>query len=103
MKDWPNAALVVIFLAVLLVISGCQRVPQQVEVVDSRQSEDTSGPRGGTLHDLGDGVWVWTDPDTGCEYLVLYTHGITPRMEDKGGNTGYPNPQMGCKHDNDRE
>lgn len=90
MKEWPNAAIVVVFVAVLIVITGCARQPVQ--------AEDTSSPRGGIEEHSGAGVRVYQDPDTGCEYLITSRGGITPRMEDKAGRSGISNPQKGCSY-----
>lgn len=80
-KHWPEYAVVLVFFAVLVLLTGCARQPQQIEAVET----DTSGPRGGITEDLSGRVWVYTDPETGCEYLTRTGGGITPRMEDKGG------------------
>lgn len=92
MTKWPNAAIIAIFLASMIAVTGCARQPQQVQVVD-----DTSEPRGGITEYLEGAVWVYQDPDIGCEYLVTSKGGITPRMKDTGGRNSFPNPQMGCQ------
>lgn len=94
MTRWPNAAIIAIFLAVMVAVTGCAQRPPPVR--------DTSTPPGGITEHLEGGVWVYQDPDTGCEYLVTRS-GITPRMEDKGGASGLPNPQKGCAYDINRE
>lgn len=96
-KHWPEYALVLVFFAVLVLLTGCARQPQQIEVVET----DTSGPRKGIEGTIDWGVWAYIDPDTGCEYLYTVKGGITPRMEDKGGG-GLLNPQKGCSYDIDR-
>lgn len=89
MTKWPNAAIIAIFLATMIAVTGCAQRPAPVR--------DTSEPRGGITEYLEGAVWVYQDPDTGCEYLVTSKGGITPRMKDTGGRNSFPNPQMGCQ------
>lgn len=30
-------------------------------------------------------IRIFSDPETGCEYLVLENRGIVPRIDDRGG------------------
>lgn len=109
MTRWPNCAIIAIFLAAAVAVSGCARRsdPPVPPPGAADTPGDTSPPaRGPTLTPEGEGdggIWVWRDPDTGCEYVVLYSNSITPRMEDKGGKSGLPNPQKGCKYNDDKE
>jgi len=64
----------IVGLVLMLSLVGCQ---QKVE------AQPQQGVRGAVG---SPGLHVIIDPNTGCEYLALYAHGITPRMTKEGGN-----------------
>lgn len=43
-------------------------------------------------------VSFWKDPETGCEYLLYGTSGITPRVV-RSSSTIYSANVMGCRND----
>lgn len=57
-------------LLAFLLLLGCQRPPPPEKVL--AEGGETAS------------VVVFSDPLTGCQYLTLYNHGITPRLS-RGG------------------
>lgn len=76
------------YVASLLVFAGmlcgCQRVEPDKKAV----------PFATIPSQVDYGLSVYTDGATGCQYLGLYSHGLTPRMASNGEGGTY---QMGCK------
>ncbi len=81
--------------AVIWLLAGCSKAPAN-EAAGYREQErgspvaESVQPRG-TNH----GISVWVDPNSGCEYLVLYDKAVTPRTEHNGAYNG-ASKQMGC-------
>lgn len=66
---WLVAALIV---TVLLSVAGCEGSPAQPAKADQKPVPSFYS------------VSLYTDPDTGCEYLAQYRGGITPRLDRNG-------------------
>lgn len=98
MTEWPNVAIIAVFIATMVVIAGCDSRPQQEEIDD-----DTPTSQEVVADSRGFPIRVYQDPETGCEYLLTKEGGITPRMVDKGGADAFSNPQKGCTYDINRE
>lgn len=46
------------------------------------------------------GIWLWRDPQNGCEYIVAVRYdalSITPRMERSTALAAGPDRQRGCR------
>lgn len=78
-------------LFTILMLFGCRRADAPAT------REDTSGYTSDALGEVyveTSSIRAIADPETGCQYIVLYSDGITPRMKyDEFGRL----VQMGCK------
>lgn len=89
--------IVVPCMVALMTLGACEQKPSQLEL-----GMDSDGPvvltAGPAQKNLSSdyGVDVFTDPDTGCEYLTKSTGGITARME--GNKTLIAEYHRGCRH-----
>lgn len=99
MKDFIRyyAACLLVFAGMLC---GCQRVDPAPATNTIETTVVSAGEKQPSL-DYADpqsfGLAYTVDPQTGCEYL-LYSRGITPRMESApGGNSYSYTKQKGCK------
>lgn len=63
-------------LLTALTTAACVQYPAAQEPEDAPPRDDNPVRLAET-----DGMWVFKDPETGCEYLVLYQDGIVPRYE----------------------
>ena len=72
-----------------LVVAGCAVEKKDAEQPKQRVSVIQPG-------EIADNVvQVWKDPETGCEYLLYFSRGITPRYKF---GSGYTAPYVkGCK------
>ena len=76
-----------LLIGALVALSACQQTPaQQVKKVPVTAGENNIAARG---------VTVWKDPETGCEYLLYFSSGITARYA-RGGSSYEQQHVKGC-------
>ena len=79
---------VIIVMLSALAITACTRVEDQ--------KQKPSVPVESKTPDMS-GVRVWKDPETGCEYLLLFNSSITPRYAH-GGSSYEQQHVKGCSY-----
>lgn len=90
-------ALAIALAGAVLALAGCAQSP--AEAAQARAQAQVQ--RAQAVRSFADaGVAVWTDPDTGCQYLVRGGTGIAPRWSNAG--EGYSTSQRlsrvrGCR------
>lgn len=94
-------------IGVLCLLAACQRAgdnPSQprggtAERCKAATMPESGCPPPGSIGTATEAVPVFTDPDTGCQYLGYTGHGLTPRMQKHIRNSdGSPyETQVGCR------
>ena len=62
------------YLLAALVLTGCGAV----------ETSPPTGPREGVIEYYTGIAFVYTDPDTKCQYLIFNNGGASPRMDELG-------------------
>lgn len=74
----------------LTLLSACGQIQEQPTAPRQTVTTRQFGP--------ADGVSVWKDPETGCEYLKISGKGITPRYAP-GGSSYERQHIKGCSYE----
>lgn len=81
MKRLTKYALALAMLFTSTALAGCAQRQSQAD-------QETGQPVTGYVADFGeDGMTIWKDPETGCEYIVWASYkkgGITARLNSDG-------------------
>lgn len=72
-KTFSFLMMATLFACIVAIVATCGQRPTEAQ----------SSQRGMRLDD-GEGIRVWTDPDTNCQYLLYYGNAITPRLQGGG-------------------
>lgn len=67
----------------VLAVSGCQKIPESPPSNVSPNLDNAAERLG---------MQFFTDKETGCQYVLYYTHGISPRFANDGRTV------RGCKY-----
>lgn len=84
-----------LLLSLALLLSGCAQASEEQATAPIKNATPDPDKRFVSFHTSN----ILIDRDTGCQYLTLYSHGITPRMQwarRKGDGSRYET-QVGCK------